>query len=82
MHRYEEIIVTCNVDIKYNRVGANSDFETNSIHFLKMKRVWIRIVFGFQKTIQIYSNSSNYSNMNTNSANSSCYLTIAGSLDQ
>ena len=54
------------------RVEANSDFETNmnSIHFLDMKRIRIRIVFGFQKTIRIYSNSSNYSNMNTNSANS------------
>ena len=62
------------------RVGANSNFETNtnmnSIRFLKMKR--IRILFGFQKTIRIYSNSANYSNMNTNSENSSDYLTMAG----
>ena len=58
----------------YPRVGANSAFEantnTNSIHFLQMKQ--IRIVFGFQKTIQIYTNSSNYLNMNTISANSLC----------
>ena len=66
----------------WDRVGANSNFETNtntnSIRFLKMKRIRIRILFGFQKTIRIYSNSANYSNMNTNSANSSDYLTMAG----
>ena len=65
----------------WTRVGANSNFEANtntSIHFLKMKQIRIWIKFGFQKTIWIYLNSSNYSNMNTNSANVLDYLTTSG----
>ena len=62
----------------WSECDVETNTNMNSILFLKMKQIGMQIVFQFQKTVRIYSNSSNYSNMNTNSANSSGYLTIAG----